>query len=178
MGPDIIDKDPSSLPGNGPAGYKWAGKPENDPSDQVQGTNAPRVPKGYKWGKATPRPGEKAEAVESALKDIKAIIEGRTTPPTDTEMQELGTKIIEGFEHLRDVAHGFVDRFSKELKEAKEPVNEKDPRVKFGKYFENIERCAATILNNINENTDVDDAIHDLQALTRDLQKGLAAMEG
>jgi hypothetical protein len=180
MGSDLMDKDPSELPGNGPAGYKWAGKPENDPSDQITGTNAPRVPKGYKWGKASPRPGEKAEAVENTLKELKGIIEGRTSAPTEDEMQELGTKIIEGYEHIRDVAGGFVEHFTNELKGVKEAVDAKDPRVKLGKYFESIHRNAATILDGIakNEQTDVDDAIEDLQSLTRDLKKGLAAMEG
>lgn len=180
MGPDLMDKDPSELPGNGPAGYKWAGKPENDPSNQIDGTNAPRVPKGYKWGKATPRPGEKAESVENTLKELKGILEGRTTAPSDSEMQELGNKIIEGYEHIRDVAGGFVEHFTKELKESTDKVDAKDPRVKLGKYFESIHRNAATILNGIanNEQTDVDDAIEDLQSLTKDLKKGLAAVEG
>lgn len=173
MGPDILDKDPNELPGGEP---KWAGDAEYNPSEKVQGTNAPRRPRGWKYHDASPRPGEKAESLDALVGELKQLTQEVTNE--DEDMQALGNKIIEGFESIRDTAQGVAERIAAELKESKEEVTQNHPRVKLGKYFEGVANDAKLILRAIAErdNTDVDDAIEDLNSLAADLKKGLGAL--
>jgi len=57
-------------------------------------------------------------------------------------------------------------------------VTEGHPRVRLGKYFEGVGNDARLLLKAISENntTDVDDAIEDLNSLSRDLKRGLAQL--
>lgn len=172
MGPDQLSKDPEELPG-GVA--DWKGDAKNDPTDKVPGALAMKKVKGYKWGSATPRPGEKAESVDALLKDLKALTQ---QTESDDEMQDLGNKIVEGFESIRDTAQEIAESIAKDLKESNEKVSKDHPRVKLGKFFEGVSGDATLLLKAISEReqTDVDDAIEDLNSLARDLKRGLAKL--
>lgn len=174
MGPELMDKDPQTLPGgNAPA---WAGDSANNPQEKVQGTGAMRQPKGWKYHMASPLPGEKAESVEALVSELKALTAAPSTEQKATEA--LGAKIIEGFEHIRDTATSVVAKLHAELKESKEQVTANHPRVKLGKYFEGVASDAKMLLQSIaqNESTDIDDAMEDLNSLAGDLKKGLAQL--
>lgn len=173
MGPDLMDKDPQSLPGgNDPA---WAGDSEHNPYDKLQGVNPPRRPRGWKYHTASPLPGEKAESLDALVGELKSLTQ---QTESDDEMQELGAKIVEGFEAIRDTADNAAGGIANELRESKTRVSEDHPRVKLGKYFEGVANDARLILRAIAERdtTDVDDAIEDLNSLTFDLKKGLARL--
>ena len=93
-------------------------------------------------------------------------------------MHTLGAKIIEGFEAIRDTAEEVAQGLATELRESKETVTERHPRVRLGKYFEGVGGDARLLLRAISERdtTDVDDAIEDLNSLARDLKRGLAQL--
>lgn len=167
------DHDPDELPpGNFP---KWAGSPENDPIEKVQGTNAMRQPKGWRYHDASPRPSEKAESLNNLVGELKALTQ---QTESDDEMQMLGNRIIEGFEAIRDTASEVAHGLAAELKESNQKVTNEHPRVRLGKYFEGVASDAGLLLKAISENhtTDVDDAIEDLNSLARDLKRGLAQL--
>lgn len=167
------DHDPDELPGgNDPA---WAGDSENNPSEKVQGTNAMRKLKGWRYHDASPRPSEKAESLSNLVGELKALTQ---QTESDDEMQELGTKIVEGFEAIRDTADEVAHGLAAELRESKETVTENHPRVRLGKYFEGVASDAKLLLRAISEHeaTDIDDAIEDLNSLSRDLKRGLAQL--
>jgi hypothetical protein len=172
MGPDQLSKDPEELPG-GTA--DWKGDAKNSPTDKVPGPLAMKKVKGYKWGSATPRPGEKAESVDALVGELKALTQ---KTESDDEMQELGNKVVEGFESIRDTAQEIAESIAKELKESREKVTESNPRLKLGKFFEGVSGDAKLLLKAISEReqTDVDDAIEDLNSLARDLKRGLAQL--
>lgn len=167
------DHDPDELPGG--LNPKWAGNAENDPNEKVQGTNAMRKLKGYKYHDGSPRPSEKAESLTALVGELKALTQ---QTESDDEMQELGTKIIEGFEAIRDTADEVAQGLAAELRESAEKVTEDHPRVRLGKYFEGVSGDAKLLLKAISERetTDVDDAIEDLNSLARDLKRGLAQL--
>lgn len=165
------DHDPDELPaGNFPA---WAGNSENNPIEKVDGTNAMRQPKGWRYHDASPRPSEKAESLNNLVGELKALTQQQES---DDEMQSLGNRIIEGFEAIRDTASEVATGLANELRESNEKVTEGHPRVRLGKYFEGVANDARLLLKAISENhaTDVDDAIEDLNSLARDLKRGLA----
>lgn len=167
------DHDPDELPpGNFPA---WAGNAENNPIEKVDGVNAMRQPKGWKYHDASPRPSEKAESLNNLVGELKALTQ---QTESDDEMQALGNRIIEGFEAIRDTATEVAQGLAAELKESNEKVTGDHPRVKLGKYFEGVGNDARLLLKAIskNESTDVDDAIEDLNSLARDLKRGLARL--
>ena len=167
------DHDPDELPaGNFPS---WAGNSENNPIEKVDGTNAMRQPKGWKYHDASPRPSEKAESLSNLVGELKALTQ---QTESNDEMQELGNKIIEGFEAIRDTATEVAQGLAAELRESNEKVTADHPRVRLGKYFEGVSSDAKLLLRAISENhtTDVDDAIEDLNSLARDLKRGLAQL--
>lgn len=174
MGPDLLDKDPQTLPG-GEEAKTWKGDSANDPTDKVQGTNAMRKVKGFKYHLASPKPGEKAESVENLVNELKSLTQ---QTESDDEMQEIGNKIIEGFEAIRDTAREVAENIASQLKESNEKVTEKHPRLKLGRFFEGVSNDAKLLLKAISEReqTDVDDAIEDLNSLSRDLKRGLAQL--
>ena len=167
------DHDPDELPGG--ANPSWAGNAENNPSEKVDGTNAMRKLKGWRYHDASPRPSEKAESLNGLVGELKALTQ---QTESDDEMQELGTKIIEGFEAIRDTAVEVAQGLVAELRESSEKVGADHPRVRLGKYFEGVGNDARLLLRSISENstTDVDDAIEDLNSLSRDLKRGLAQL--
>ena len=167
------DHDPDELPaGNFPS---WAGNSENDPIEKVDGTNAMRQNKGWRYHDASPRPSEKAESLSNLVGELKALTQ---QTESDDEMQDLGNKIIEGFEAIRDTASEVYHNLAAELRESDQKVTQKHPRVRLGKYFEGVSNDAKLLLKAISENhtTDVDDAIEDLNSLSRDLKRGLAQL--
>ena len=167
------DHDPDELPaGNAPA---WAGNAENNPYEKVDGTGAMRQLRGYRYHDASPRPSEKAESLSSLVGELKALTQ---QTESDDEMHTLGAKIIEGFEAIRDTAEEVAQGLATELRESKETVTERHPRVRLGKYFEGVGGDARLLLRAISERdtTDVDDAIEDLNSLARDLKRGLAQL--
>jgi hypothetical protein len=167
------DHDPDELPGgNNPA---WAGNAENNPNEKVDGTGAMRKLKGWRYHDASPRPSEKAESLSGLVGELKALTQ---QTESDDEMQSLGTKIIEGFEAIRDTADEVAQGLANELRESNEKVTEGHPRVRLGKYFEGVGADARLLLRAISERetTDVDDAIEDLNSLARDLKRGLAQL--
>jgi hypothetical protein len=167
------DHDPDELPaGNFPS---WAGNGENDPIEKVDGTNAMRQNKGWRYHDASPRPSEKAESLSNLVGELKALTQ---QTESDDEMQSLGNKIIEGFEAIRDTASEVYHGLAAELRESDQKVTQKHPRVRLGKYFEGVSNDAKLLLKAISENqtTDVDDAIEDLNSLSRDLKRGLAQL--
>ena len=93
-------------------------------------------------------------------------------------MQDLGNKIIEGFEAIRDTSEEVAQGLATELRESKEKVASDNPRLRLGKYFEGVSGDAKLLLRAISERqtTDVDDAIEDLNSLARDLKRGLAQL--
>lgn len=168
-----LDKNPNELPGGtNPA---WAGKPENNPSEKVQGTNAMRKLKGWKYHDASPREGEKAESLNALVGELKSLTQKHES---NDEMQELGASIIEGFEAIRDTATEVAQSLAAALKESNEKVTSDNPSVKLGKYFEGVAGDAKLLLKAISERetTDVDDAIEDLNSLARDLKRGLGQL--
>ena len=167
------DHDPDELPGG--ANPAWAGNAENNPSEKVDGTNAMRKLKGWRYHDASPRPSEKAESLNGLVGELKALTQ---QTESDDEMHELGTKIIEGFEAIRDTAVEVSQGLAAELRESNEKVGADHPRVRLGKYFEGVGNDARLLLRSISENssTDVDDAIEDLNSLSRDLKRGLAQL--
>jgi len=167
------DHDPDELPGGlNPA---WAGNAENNPSEKVDGTNAMRKLKGWRYHDASPRPSEKAESLDGLVGELRALTQKNES---DDEMQSLGTKIIEGFEAIRDTSEEVAQGLASELRESNEKITESHPRVRLGKYFEGLGGDARLLLRAISErdNTDVDDAIEDLNSLARDLKRGLAQL--
>jgi len=167
------DHDPDELPaGNFPS---WAGNGENDPIEKVDGTGAMRQNKGWRYHDASPRPSEKAESLSNLVGELKQLTQ---QTESDDEMQSLGNKIIEGFEAIRDTATEVAQGLAAELRESRETVTEGHPRVRLGKYFEGVGNDARLLLRAISErdNTDVDDAIEDLNSLSRDLKRGLAQL--
>jgi len=172
LGPDQLDKDPSTLPGGD---AEWKGDAKNNPTDKVDGTNAMRKIKGFKYHLASPKPGEKAESVENLVNELKSLTQ---KTESDDEMQEIGNKVIEGFEAIRDTAREVAESIASELKESNEKVTEKHPRLKLGRFFEGVSGDAKLLLKAISEReqTDVDDAIEDLNSLSRDLKRGLAQL--
>jgi hypothetical protein len=167
------DHDPDELPGGvNPA---WAGNAENNPSEKVDGTGAMRKLKGWRYHDASPRPSEKAESLSGLVGELKALTQ--QTEAHD-DMQDLGNKIIEGFEAIRDTASEVAQGLASELRESSEKVTANHPRVRLGKYFEGVAGDAKLLLKSISENhtTDVDDAIEDLNSLSRDLKRGLAQL--
>ena len=167
------DHDPDELPGGlNPA---WAGNAENNPSEKVDGTGAMRKLKGWRYHDASPRPSEKAESLAGLVGELRALTQ---QTESDDEMQSLGTKIIEGFEAIRDTAEEVAQGLASELRESNEKITESHPRVRLGKYFEGLGGDARLLLRAISErsNTDVDDAIEDLNSLARDLKRGLAQL--
>lgn len=167
------DHDPDELPpGNFPA---WAGNAENNPIEKVDGVNAMRQPKGWKYHDGSPRPSEKAESLNNLVGELKALTQQQES---NDEMQALGNRIIEGFEAIRDTASEVAQGLAAELKESNEKVTSDHPRVRLGKYFEGVGNDARLLLKAISENhtTDVDDAIEDLNSLARDLKRGLAQL--
>jgi hypothetical protein len=171
MGPDQLDKDPETLPGG--SGQDWKGDGKNDPTDKVPGPLAMKKIKGFKYHLSSPKPGEKAESLDALVSELKGLTQ---KTESEDEMQELGNKIIEGFEAVRDTAQEIAESIAKELKESNERVTEAHPRLKLGKFFEGLSGDAKLLLKAISERetTDVDDAIEDLNSLARDLKKGLA----
>ena len=167
------DHDPDELPGGlNPA---WAGNAENNPSERVDGTNAMRKLKGWRYHDASPRPSEKAESLNGLVGELKALTQ---QTESNEDMQDLGNKIIEGFEAIRDTAGEVAQGLASELRESSEKVTASHPRVRLGKYFEGVAGDAKLLLKSISENnsTDVDDAIEDLNSLSRDLKRGLAQL--
>jgi len=166
------DHDPDELPGGDH--HAWSGNAENNPLGKVQGTNAMRQTTG-RYHDASPRPSEKAESLSGLVGELKALTQ---QTESDDEMQSLGTKIIEGFEAIRDTAEEVAQGLAAELRESKESVTEGHPRLRLGKYFEGVGGDARLLLRAISErsNTDVDDAIEDLNSLARDLKRGLAQL--
>jgi hypothetical protein len=169
-----LDKNPNELPGGTDPG--WSGDAKNNPQEKVQGTGALRKIKGWKYHDASPRPGEKAESLDSLVGELKSLTQRHES---DDEMQDLGNKIIEGFEAIRDTATEVFQNIASELKESNEKVTESHPRVRLGKYFEGVSNDAKLLLKAISERetTDVDDAIEDLNSLARDLKRGLAQLQ-
>jgi hypothetical protein len=167
------DHDPDELPGGDR--HPWAGNAENNPIEKVQGTNAMRQNKGHRYHDASPRPSEKAESLNSLVGELKQLTQQKES---NDEMQELGAKIIEGFEAIRDTADEVAHSLAEELRESKESVTAEHPRVRLGKYFEGVAGDAKLLLKAISERetTDVDDAIEDLNSLSRDLKRGLAQL--
>ena len=167
------DHDPDELPGG--ANPAWAGNAENNPSEKVDGTGAMRKLKGWRYHDASPRPSEKAESLNGLVGELKALTQ---QTESDDEMQSLGTKIIEGFEAIRDTSEEVAQGLASELRESNEKITESHPRVRLGKYFEGLGGDARLLLRAISErdNTDVDDAIEDLNSLARDLKRGLAQL--
>lgn len=167
------DHDPDELPpGNFPS---WAGNSENDPIEKVDGIGAMRQPKGWKYHDASPRPSEKAESLNNLVGELKSLTQ---QTESNDEMQALGNRIIEGFEAIRDTATEVASGLAAELKESNQKVTADHPRVRLGKYFEGVGNDARLLLKAISENhtTDVDDAIEDLNSLSRDLKRGLAQL--
>lgn len=169
-----MDKNPNELPGGTDPG--WSGDAKNNPQEKVQGTGALRKIKGWKYHDASPRPGEKAESLDALVGELKSLTH---KTESDDEMQELGNKIIEGFEAIRDTAHEAAEGLAAGLKESNERVSENHPTVKLGRYFEGVRNDANLLLKAISERetTDVDDAIEDLNSLARDLKRGLAQLQ-
>lgn len=169
-----LDKSPNELPGGTDPG--WSGDAKNNPQEKVQGTGAMRKIKGWKYHDASPRAGEKAESLDSLVGELRSLTQ---KTESDDEMQELGSKIIEGFEAIRDTAAEAAQSIASELKESNERVTENHPRVRLGKYFEGVSSDAKLLLKAISEReqTDVDDAIEDLNSLARDLKRGLAQLQ-
>lgn len=167
------DHDPDELPGGDH--HAWAGNSENNPLGKVQGTNAMRQTTG-RYHDASPRPSEKAESLSNLVGELKMLTQ--QTDDDDDDMQTLGTKIIEGFEAIRDTAEEVAQGLAAELRESKEAVTERNPRLRLGKYFEGVGSDARLLLHAISgrNNTDVDDAIEDLNSLARDLKRGLAQL--
>lgn len=174
MGPDLMDTDPDELPGGKQP--KWAGKAENDPNGKIKGIGAMEKDR-QKYHLSSPRPGEKAESLDSLVSELKQLT-ASVQAESEDEMQELGAKIIEGFEAIRDTATGLAEQIAAQLKESNERVSESHPRVKLGRFFESVAADARMLLNAIatRDTTDVDDAIEDLNSLSRDLKKGLAQL--
>ena len=167
------DHDPDELPaGNFPA---WAGNGENNPIEKVDGTNAMRQNKGWRYHDASPRPSEKAESLGSLVGELKKLT---AKTESNDEMQDLGNKIIEGFEAIRDTASEVAHGIANQLRESNQRVTSGNPRVKLGKFFEGVASDAVLLLRAISESqtTDVDDAIEDLNSLSRDLKRGLAQL--
>lgn len=169
-----LDKNPNELPGGTDPG--WSGDAKNNPQEKVQGTGALRKIKGWKYHDASPRPGEKAESLDALVGELKSLTQ---KTESNDEMQELGSKIIEGFEAIRDTAAEVAQSIATELKESNERVGADHPRVRLGKYFEGVSSDAKLLLKAISERetTDVDDAIEDLNSLARDLKRGLAQLQ-
>lgn len=168
------DKDPSTLPG-GEEAKNWKGDAKNDPIDKIDGIGAMRKIKGFKYHLSSPKPGEKAESLDNLVSELKSLTQ---KTESEDEMQELGNKVIEGFEAVRDTAREIAESIAKELKESNEKVSKDNPRLKLGKYFEGVSGDATMLLKAIaeRETTDVDDAIEDLNSLARDLKRGLAQL--
>ncbi|MGE3483192.1 MAG: hypothetical protein AB7L09_00285 [Nitrospira sp.] len=167
------DHDPDELPaGNFPS---WAGDSENNPIEKVDGTGAMRQPKGWRYHDASPRPSEKAESLNNLVGQLRALTQQQES---DDEAQALGSRIIEGFEAIRDTATEVANGLAAELKESNERVTADHPRLRLGKYFEGVGNDARLLLKAISENhtTDIDDAIEDLNSLARDLKRGLAQL--
>lgn len=169
-----LDKNPNELPGGTDPG--WSGDAKNNPQEKVQGTGALRKIKGWKYHDASPRPGDKAESLDALVGELKSLTQ---KSESNDEMQELGNKIIEGFEAIRDTAAEVAQSIASQLKESNERVGEDHPRVRLGKYFEGVSRDAKLLLKAISERetTDVDDAIEDLNSLARDLKRGMAQLQ-
>ena len=167
------DHDPDELPGG--ANPSWAGDAENNPNEKVDGTCAMRKLKGWRYHDASPRPSEKAESLTNLVGELKALTQ---QTESEDEMQTLGNKIIEGFEAIRDTSEEVAHGLAAELRESREKVGSDHPRVRLGKYFEGVAADARLLLRAISErsNTDVDDAIEDLNSLSRDLKRGLAQL--
>jgi len=167
------DHDPDELPaGNFPA---WAGNGENNPIEKVDGTNAMRQNKGWRYHDASPRPSEKAESLSNLVGELKSLTK---QTESNEEMADLGNKIIEGFEAIRDTATEVFNGIAGQLRESNDKVKSDHPRVRLGKYFEGVAGDANLLLRAISERetTDVDDAIEDLNSLSRDLKRGLAQL--
>lgn len=167
------DHDPDELPGgNDPS---WAGDSRNDPDGKSGGTNAFEKPSGWRYHDGSPRPSEKAESLNSLVGELRKLTQ---QTESNDEMQDLGNKIIEGFEAIRDTAEEVAQGLASELRESKEKVSSDNPRLRLGKYFEGVSGDARLLLRAISERqtTDVDDAIEDLNSLARDLKRGLAQL--
>jgi len=167
------DHDPDELPGgNNPS---WAGSAENNPNEKVDGTGAMRKPSGWRYHDASPRPSEKAESLSALVGELKSLTQ---QTESNDEMQDLGNKIIEGFEAIRDTASEVAHGIASQLRESNEKVKADNPKVRLGKYFEGVAGDATLLLKAISERetTDVDDAIEDLNSLSRDLKRGLAQL--
>jgi hypothetical protein len=167
------DHDPDELPGG--ASPSWAGDSRNDPDGKSRGTNAFEKPKGWRYHDGSPRPSEKAESLSNLVGELKALTQ---QTESEDEMQTLGTKIIEGFEAIRDTSEEVAHGIASELRESREKVTDSNPRLRLGKYFEGVGGDARLLLRAISERhtTDVDDAIEDLNSLARDLKRGLAQL--
>lgn len=167
------DHDPDELPGGDL--HPWAGNSENNPIEKVDGTNTMRQNKGHRYHDASPRPSEKAESLSSLVGELKSLTQ---QTESNDEMQDLGNKIIEGFEAIRDTASEVAHGIANQLRESKGRVTSDNPRLKLGKFFEGVASDAVLLLKAISmsETTDVDDAIEDLNSLSRDLKRGLAQL--
>jgi len=167
------DHDPDELPSGNFA--PWAGNAENNPIEKVDGTGAMRQNKGWRYHDASPRPSEKAESLNSLVGELKQLTQQNES---EDDMQDLGNKIIEGFEAIRDTASEVAQGLANELRESSQTVKADNPRLKLGKFFEGVAGDAKLLLKSIakNESTDIDDAIEDLNSLSRDLKRGLAQL--
>jgi hypothetical protein len=172
MGPEQLEKDPQTLPGGE---GKWTGDASHDPIDKVDGVGAMKKVKGFKYHLASPKPGEKAESLDALVSELKTLTQ---KDESNVDMQDLGNKIIEGFEAIRDASQRAAKDIATELKESNERVTESHPRLKLGKFFEGVSGDAKLLLKAISERdtTDVDDAIEDLNSLARDFKRGLAQL--
>jgi hypothetical protein len=167
------DHDPDELPGG--SNPSWAGDSRNDPDGKSGGTNAFEKPTGWRYHDGSPRPSEKAESLSNLVGELRALTQ---QTESEDEMQTLGTKIIEGFEAIRDTSEEVAHGIASELRESREKVTDNNPRLRLGKYFEGVGGDARLLLRAISERhtTDVDDAIEDLNSLARDLKRGLAQL--
>lgn len=135
--------------------------------------------KGSKGKVASPRHQSepKGESIDDLVSELKSIQSAVVESGPTAEQLEVSTKLIEGFESVRDTAGEIAVRIKSELAEAKN-VSADDDRVKARAFFESIYNDANDILSAIAEgNVEIEDATADLKVISTDLKNGLDGLK-
>ena len=122
-------------------------------------------------------PAEGANDISNLVSELKSIQSAVVESGPTAEQLAVSTKLIEGFESVRDTAGEIAARIKSELAEAKN-VSAEDDRVKAREFFESIFNDANDILSAIAEgNVEIEDATADLKVISTDLKNGLDGLK-